>query len=103
MEYLTMAINVTKDDGRLEYLKWHVLNFGMLIITVTLVEILKTDFAFSALAFSIIGTAIYFCMSFCINARRMNDLNMSHWHMVGLFVPVWNLLLSIYMLLARGK
>ena len=102
MEYISMAINVTKSDGRLEYLKWHVLNFATLVGFVLLIDVLKHDFVMLANVLGILSVAIYFCMGFTIAARRFTDLGMSHWHFVGLLVPIWNVGLSLYMLFAKG-
>jgi len=103
MEYLKMAIDVTAKDGRLSYLRWNILNFAALVGFVFIIEFIKHDFVMSANVIGILAVAIYLCLGFTIAARRFNDLDMSHWHFVGLLIPIWNLGLSLYMLFAKGK
>lgn len=55
--------------------------------------------------FYIVALAIYIFMLVCsisLGVRRCHDLNRPGWWMVGIFIPLVNFVLSLYLLFARG-
>lgn len=103
--------------NRISYIGWYgflniIFYFSILAISISLgsfdLHRLNVNQDYSQTFSSFIGFGylmlclFYIYFNFCFIIRRLHDTNKSGWLCLLLFIPIINLLLALYLLLARG-
>jgi uncharacterized membrane protein YhaH (DUF805 family) len=98
--------NTTLNDDRGTFFMWNMLSFAIIIagaVVGSMIMDANPEGSDVVLLITLLSIFAGYSVKICAYARRMNDLFLSKWHLLGLIVPIWSLVLWCWMQFTPSK